>query len=125
MEYDYRVTEVAEDIVEVFDSLNGKQLKRISDLLIQMKQEEEQERKERRMKWMKETLELILQEYAERTCSYLEIEEQDTELFVTLKNDVGFILTEDRELRTAVMMADYVVMGAEEGCSQMFLTYSY
>lgn len=56
-----------------------------------------------------------MKDYAERTGSRLEIKERGAELYVTLQNDMGFVLTEDRGLGAAILMADYAVVGEKRG----------
>ena len=50
--------------------------------------------------------------------------EKDTDFCVTLQNDMGFVLTEDRGLGAAILMADYAVVERRQGEIQILLTYS-
>lgn len=62
-----------------------------------MKEEDLREKASRRKTWLRDTLGFFMKDYAERTGSRLEIKERGTELYVTLQNDMGFVLTEDWE----------------------------
>ena len=43
---------------------------------------------------------------------------------MALQNDMGFVLTEDRGLGAAILMADYAVVERRQGEIQILLTYS-
>ena len=124
MIYDYRPKKVADDLEEIFDSLNGQQMEKVCEFLSHMRDEEEIEKALCQKVWLRDTLVFLMKNYAERTCSRLEIREKDTDFCVALQNDIGFVLTEDRGLGAAILMADYAVVERRQGAIQILLTYS-
>ena len=124
MIYDYRPKKVADDLEEIFDSLNGQQMEKVCEFLSHMRDEEEIEKALCQKVWLRDTLVFLMKNYAERTCSRLEIREKDTDFCVALQNDIGFALTEDRGLGAAILMADYAVVERRQGEIQILLTYS-
>lgn len=124
MIYDYRSKKAADDLEEIFDSLNGQQMEKVCEFLSHMRDEEEIEKALCRKVWLRDTLVFLMKSYAERTCSRLEIREKDTDFCVALQNDMGFVLTEDRGLGAAILMADYAVVERRQGEIQILLTYS-
>ena len=115
MIYDYRPKKVADDLEEIFDSLNGQQMEKVCEFLSHMRDEEEIEKALCQKVWLRDTLVFLMKNYAERTCSRLEIREKDTDFCVALQNDIGFVLTEDRGLGAAILMADYAVVERRQG----------
>ena len=124
MIYDYRPKKVADDLEEIFDSLNGQQMEKVCEFLSHMRDEEEIEKALCQKVWLRDTLVFLMKNYADRTCSRLEIREKDTDVCVALQNDIGFVLTEDRGLGAAILMADYAVVERRQGEIQILLTYS-
>ena len=124
MIYDYRPKKVADDLEEIFDSLNGQQMEKVCEFLSHMRDEEEIEKALCQKVWLRDTLVFLMKNYAERTCSRLEIREKDTDFCVALQNDIGFVLTEDRGRGAAILMADYAVVERRQGEIQILLTYS-
>ena len=73
MIYDYRPKKVADDLEEIFDSLNGQQMEKVCEFLSHMRDEEEIEKALCQKVWLRDTLVFLMKNYAERTCSRLEI----------------------------------------------------
>ena len=62
-----------------FDSLNGQQMEKVCEFLSHMRDEEEIEKALCQKVWLRDTLVFLMKNYAERTCSRLEIREKDTD----------------------------------------------
>ncbi len=77
MRYDYRVKDMSEDITQALDTMNGTQLEKVSALIKEMKAEEEKERAVRKKEWLMNTLLVLLKDYAQKTCSNLNIVDKD------------------------------------------------
>ncbi len=95
--YDYQVK--AEEIEQMelqLDSLTTKQLQEVAKTLETIKQSEEKTKMEHAKIYFTNAISPILQDYAEKTYSILQIDENknDPSVEVILKNRRGFELTE-------------------------------
>lgn len=125
MKYDCRVKEAPDSVTAIFDSLNGQQMQMVSDLVKELKEKDRKERTEDRISCVNQSLLLILKWYAEKSCSLMETQELDGKLHVILKNKVGFIVSDCKELQIAMQMADYAVFGEDDGELMLLLIYDY
>lgn len=63
MIYDYRPKKVADDLEEIFDSLNGQQMEKVCEFLSHMRDEEEIEKALCRKVWLRDTLVFMMKLY--------------------------------------------------------------
>lgn len=124
MIYDYRLKDTANELTQTFDSLNGHELEQVSNFILQMKSEEAAERKRSRTEYIQNALTMILKNYAAETCSILEVQETEQEVHMTLKNELGFILGDVKEIKMAMLLADSVVIDEKDGIVRMQMVYS-
>ena len=127
--YDYQVK--AEEIEQMelqLDSLTTKQLQEVAKTLETIKQSEEKTQMEHAKIYFTNAILPILQDYAEKTYSILQIDENknDPSVEVILKNRRGFELTEhDPCIRSLFTLANYVEIGIEKEFLLLTFVFDY
>ena len=127
MRFDYSKIKADQELAETMAKLSNRQLDRIAKMIKTFKESEDQQQEQERKKWMADAVTAILRDFAEKTNSVLEIEqnEESMTLQACLGNEIGFdILDEPRGIKLALQMADYVGIDAEDGTVTLHLEYS-
>ncbi len=110
MKYDYSKTAAGEELEVMLDSMTGQQIEHVTEIVRTFQKQEEQQKQQKKRMWLKESVLMILNEYAEQTDSILELRgetEEYTEFI--LENETGFhILDETEDMKLVLLLADYI-----------------
>lgn len=124
MVYDYRNT--TEEIWELIEHLNNRQIKEVEHMVKDFMDKEQQDKKQKYIDWLEAMITSVLQEFAENTSSYLEIRREDYGLHVCMKKESGLNIDCQRaDVRAVLLTASYIDISASEDEIQIELVYSY
>lgn len=115
----------ADDILSDVEDLNIKQRLALHEAIKQIKINIESETVTKHMEWFDTAIFPVLKEYAELTCSILDIERDKKEIIqATLRNSNGLDFAENsRCLYMAIIMAVQIFVDVEQGDPVLILTY--
>lgn len=88
MTFDY--TNHTEEIWELVETLDNRQMKQVEQQIREFKEKDEQERKHRYLDWLESALTPVLDELAEENSLYLDLTRKGDGLYVILKKEGGF-----------------------------------
>lgn len=126
MKYDYsEMTEAGEEVRTMIETMTDSELEKISEKIKEMKHEEKIQEQQDYIKHIKNVIVPLLQKYAEKSQSVLEIEENEEEVQVQLSNEVGFDTSElDKWSKLIFAVAEHIWLDAEDGMVNIHLQYS-
>ena len=107
------------------DTLSEGEAKEVSEFIDTLKKKTVQEQTTHSLEWIKVAILPILQEYAKKTCSLLIIEEaHESVIMATLKNDIGYDVTENSGfIKMLFNLANYVGIESEDEKTCIILVF--
>ncbi len=124
--YDYTDLENAGLVFAELDSLSRSQLKAVDNAITEIKKRGENESLSQFGRWFDAALLPVFKNFAETTCSLLEINRSPTNITVLLRNSRGVDISDEcRSIKTAFCMAGHVYVQKEGDDMVLGMVYNW
>lgn len=107
----------------VIDTLNNKQLKKLSEAIKIIQMDSEKENISFWSEWFNSSILVILKEFSEITSSKLEIDREDDLIFCSFRNKNGFDITDTCILRFILTIFQHISITSDNEESVLTLTF--
>ena len=126
MVYDFTVKESAGDIGDLIDTLSVEQERQVFKFIQDLKEAEGRKKQQDYINMIMDSIIPLLKRIAETTHSILEVQQEETAIFILLKSKIGLYVSEDEQLgylKVVLGMADYIDIDTEGEWVRLHLVY--
>lgn len=123
---DYTDTTREESAEDLFATLSTDQETKVIEFMKGLKETENRQRQRVYSNWIMESIIPLLKDFAQRTYSCLEVQEKKQSIYVLLKDDKTIDIAAPDELRNmklALLLADYIEMNSDGEAVRLNLAY--
>lgn len=127
MVFGYTQKTKQEEIEDLFATLSIEQETKVIEFMKGLKETENRQRQRVYSNWIMDSIIPLLKDFAQKTYSCLEVQEEKRSIFVLLKNNKTIdiaALDELRSMKLALLLADYIELDSDGEFVRLHLIYN-